>query len=80
MCLSRNKSCSIKARSAKRGATEDEATHRLGDALGRLHTFAVLHGPGEVVDNVSGLTTEDLNLLLEALEKVHARLKVAHGA
>lgn len=56
-----------------------EARHvqQLGDAMGRLHSFAVLHGPGEVIDQTSGLTTEDVNMLLDVLEKIHAIAKAA---
>lgn len=60
------------ARSLLDAVTEAEHVQQLGDAIGRLHSFAVLHGPGEIIDDTSGLATEDLALLLGVLEKIKA--------
>lgn len=54
------------------GQDDEHATVKLGDAMGRLHTFAILHGHDDVIDDTSGLTTQDLNLLLDVLGKVKA--------
>lgn len=41
-------------------------------AMGRLQTFALLHHSGGVIDETSGLTRDDLNVLLGVLEEVRA--------
>lgn len=51
--------------------TEDEATHRLGEALNHLHAFAATFNTGEYVDEASALTADDLNVILDKLEVVH---------
>ena len=57
--------------------TEDEATHRLGEALNHLHAFAATFNSGDYVDEESGLTADDLNVTVQVLEKVHAIAKAA---
>jgi hypothetical protein len=57
--------------------TEDEATHRLGEALNHLHAFTSKFNSGDYVDEESALTADDLLVMLEALEKLHATAKVA---
>ncbi|USU13195.1 hypothetical protein NF701_04990 [Sphingomonadaceae bacterium OTU29THOMA1] len=57
--------------------TEDEPTHRLGEALNHLHAFAAAFNPGDYVDEESALTADDLNVILEMLEKTHATAKAA---
>jgi hypothetical protein len=57
--------------------TEDEATHRLGEALNHLHAFAATFNAGDYVDEESGLTADDMNLMLTMLERVHANAKGA---
>jgi hypothetical protein len=58
--------------------TEDEETQRrLGEALNRLHAFAATFNSGDYVDEESGLTTDDMNLMLTMLERVHANAKCA---
>lgn len=47
-----------------------ETLTRVAGAMARLHTFAALHHPGDIVDEISGLTGEDLAVLLELLEKI----------
>jgi hypothetical protein len=56
---------------------EDEATHRLGEALNHLHAFAATFSPDDYVDEQSALTADDLNVILELLEKLHAIAKAA---
>lgn len=56
---------------------EDEATHRLGEALNHLHAFAATFNPGDYVDEESALTAEDLNVILDVTEKIHAIAKAA---
>lgn len=56
---------------------EDEATHRLGEALNHLHSFAATFGPGDYVHEASALTADDLNVILDMLEKIHAIAKAA---
>lgn len=51
--------------------TEDEATHRLGAALDRLHAFAAGLSPADVVDQDSKLTGADLHVILDLVEKTH---------
>jgi N-formylglutamate amidohydrolase len=57
--------------------TEDDATHRLGEALNHLHAFAATLNQGDYVDEESALTAEDVNVILDTLEKVHAIASVA---
>jgi hypothetical protein len=58
--------------------TEDEDTQRrLDEALNRLHAFAARFGAGDYVDEESGLTADDMNLMLTMLERVHANAKGA---
>ena len=57
--------------------TEDDTTHRLGEALNHLHAFAATFNPGEYVDEESALTSDDLNVLLEQGEAFHAMAKAA---
>ena len=57
--------------------TEDDATHRLGEAPNHLHAFAATFNPGEYVDEESALTSDDLNVLLEQGEAFHAMAKAA---
>ena len=57
--------------------TEDEATHRLGEALNHLHAFAATFKPGDYVDEDSALTVDDLNVLLELGEVFHGMAKAA---
>jgi hypothetical protein len=57
--------------------TEDDATHRLGEALNHLHAFAATFNTGDYVDEESALTADDLNVLLELGEAFHATAKVA---
>jgi hypothetical protein len=57
--------------------TEDEATHRLGEALNHLHAFASTFNPGDYVDEQSALTADDLDVIVELLEKLHAIAKAA---
>ncbi|MCU6456059.1 hypothetical protein LPN01_18430 [Sphingomonas sp. A2-49] len=52
--------------------TEDETTHRLGEALNHLHAFATTFDAEDYVDEESALTAEDLFVILDTLEKVHA--------
>ncbi|WP_267396178.1 MULTISPECIES: hypothetical protein [unclassified Sphingomonas] len=54
---------------------EVQRSQQLDGSIGRLHSFAVLHGPGEIIDDISGLMTEDLHLLLDALEKAKSRTR-----
>jgi hypothetical protein len=56
---------------------EDEAIHRLGEALNHFHAFAARFGAGDYVDEESALTADDLNLMLMMLERVHANAKGA---
>ncbi len=58
-----------------RSMTEDDATHRLGEALNHLHAFAATFNPGGYVDEESALTADDLNVILEKLEAVHGAEK-----
>ncbi|WP_375292036.1 hypothetical protein [Sphingomonas melonis] len=55
--------------------TEDEANQRLSSAMDHLHAFAATFNPDELIDEESGLTADDLNVLLHALE-VGAGLRV----
>ncbi len=55
--------------------TDDDATHRLGEALNHLHAFAATFNPGDYVDEESALTADDLNVILEKLEAVHGAEK-----
>lgn len=55
--------------------TEDEATHRLGEALNHLHAFAATFNAGDYVDEESALTADDLNVILAKLEIVHGAEK-----
>jgi hypothetical protein len=59
--------------------TEDDATHRLGEALNHLHAFAATFNTGDYVDEESALTADDLNLILEKLEVVHGSEKRSAG-
>lgn len=56
---------------------EDDTSHRLGEALNHLHAFAAKCNGGEYVDEESALTADDLHLLLELGEQVHAIAKAA---
>lgn len=55
--------------------TDDEATHRLGEALNHLHPFVATFNTGDYFDGESTLSADDLNVLLEELEKVHGLAK-----
>ena len=57
--------------------TEDEATHRLGEALNHLHAFAATFNQGDYVDEQSALTADDLFVLLELGEMLHVIAKDA---
>ncbi len=57
--------------------TEDEATHRLGEALNHLHAVAATFEAGAYVDKESALTADDLNVILAKLEVVHGAEKRA---
>lgn len=53
-------------------AAEDRSySVRLGRAIRNLHAFAATFNPDEVVDEESRLMSDDLNVLLEAAERVH---------
>jgi len=52
--------------------TDEDATHRLGAAINHLHAFAATFSPNDYVSEASALTGDDLNVILERLEKVHA--------
>jgi hypothetical protein len=51
--------------------TEDEVTMRLTVALNHLHAFASTFNPEDVVDEESKLSAIDLNVILQALERVN---------
>lgn len=57
--------------------TEDEATHRLGQALNHLHAFTATFNADDYVDEESALTADDLRVILDTLEKIHAIAKAA---
>lgn len=50
---------------------EDEATQRLGQALGHLHAFAATFNPADLVDEESKLTGADLHVVVDLAEKMH---------
>lgn len=52
--------------------TDRAYSMRLGQAIRHLHAFAATFNPDEIVDEESDLTAEDLNVLLEAAERVHS--------
>lgn len=56
--------------------TEDEATRRLEDALDRLHALATRFDAGDTVDEQSGLTAEDVNLILHVAEQAKGLLEI----
>lgn len=52
---------------------DEERAHiaRLGDALTHLHSFAATFNPGDIVDEESKLTGDDLHVILDLAEKMH---------
>jgi hypothetical protein len=52
-------------------ADERRYSIRLGRAIRNMHAFAATFNPDEVVDEESDLMSEDLNVLLEAAERVY---------
>jgi hypothetical protein len=57
--------------------TEDEAIHRLGEVVNHLQAFAASFSGADYVDEASALTTDDLNLAIDTLEKMHALAKAS---
>jgi hypothetical protein len=55
--------------------TEDEATHRLGEALNHFHASAATFNAGNCVNEESALTAYDSTLTLTMLERVHSNAK-----
>lgn len=49
----------------------------MGEALNHLHAFAATFNAGDYVDEESGLTADDMNLMLTMLERVHENAKGA---
>jgi hypothetical protein len=54
-----------------------ERTYRLGEALNHLHAFAARFEPNDYVDEEAALTTDDLNVIFDTLEKLHGPAKPA---
>lgn len=51
--------------------TDEESDLRLRIALSHLHAFAATFNPEDLVDEESKLSAIDLNVILQALERVN---------
>jgi len=60
--------------------TDDEVTMRLTVALNHLHAFAATFNPEDLVDEESKLSAIDLNVILQALERVNWATKPSTDA
>jgi hypothetical protein len=55
----------------EQNASDRSYSIRLGRAIRNMHAFAATFIPDEVVDEESRLMSDDLNVLLEAAERVY---------